>query len=64
MKNCKLLKSDNDYKDLRFSKDQTPLQSKLYMNVKSELNRRISNGESGLGIQYNNSTPYISKVKK
>lgn len=58
-KNSKKLKSLENFKHISISPDRTPMQNALYRTVKSELEKRLIEGESDLIIKYVKGIPTI-----
>lgn len=61
IKNAKILKSTERFKNITVTSDKTPTQQQQYKDLKVELNRRILNGEANLKIKYRNGEPKIVK---
>lgn len=58
LRNCHRLK-ESEWSHISVSRDQTPMQSELYKQIRVELRRRIEDGETNLRIKYKNGIPAI-----
>lgn len=61
IRNCNKLKGSR-LSNLSISVDRTPMQNELYRGVKSELQQRIDQGETGLLIKYKAGIPTIVNI--
>lgn len=59
LRNVDKLKSNPVFASLSFSRDRTPMQIKIYKDVRTELTNRLNSGESNLRIKYNRGIPSI-----
>lgn len=62
LKNSYRLKSVEGMSSVRISRDNTPKQTAYYKSLKNELNERLANGESNIGIKYRNGMPHIAAL--
>lgn len=59
IQNAKKLKDHPIFKNISVSYDRTPRQIQLFRSVKSELDRRVAEGETNLKIKHVNGKPQI-----
>lgn len=53
------IRSFDKWKNLSFSRDQTPMQRDIYRNARAQLQDRLNGGERNLRIKYKNGIPNI-----
>lgn len=58
------LKTNPDFKEIKFSSDRTTLQREQMSNLRKELNQRRENGEQNIIIKYIKSEPKIISLSK
>lgn len=63
LRKCNKIKSNEKFTGLSVNADRTPRQLAYFKSVKSDLNVRLSNGESNLKIKYINGIPTITSTE-
>lgn len=62
IRKAKTLRDSDSFKKINISLDRTPRQLEYYRSLKSELNQRLSDGETNLQIKYVRGIPKIVSV--